>query len=89
MTDTAHEPGSTAHDGPNHPEADHPGTIVEVKMLVTGATGLLVTAALDSQSAQVLASATLLVVTGSTYLVSVTVDFKVTVVVGSTQSTQV
>lgn len=89
MTDTAQEPASTAHDGPNQPEADQPGTTVEVRMLVTGAT-LLVTAALDSQSSQVWDSpATLLVETGSTYLVVVTVDFKVTVVVGSTQSTHV
>lgn len=57
-------------------------------MLVTGAT-LLDTAALDSQSSQVWGSSTTLVETGSTYLVVVTVDFKVTVVVGSTQSTHV
>jgi hypothetical protein len=98
MTETAQEPGSTAQDGPNHPEADQPGTTVEVNRLVTGATLLVtaatwletVTAAVDSQSSQVWSgSTTLVVLTGSTYLVVVTVDFRVMVVVGSTQSTQV
>jgi len=86
MIETAQEPDSTAHDGPNHPAEDQPGTMVEVTTLVTGATGLLETAAaVDSQSSQVGAA----LVTGSTYLVLVTVDFIVMVVVGSTQSTQV
>ena len=56
--DMAHCPASTAHEGPNHPAEDQPGTMVDVITLTTGAevVGATGAAVVDSQSLQLRAS---------------------------------
>ena len=86
--ETAHSPAGTSHAGPNHPAEDQPGTMVDVMTLMTGAevVGSAATEVTAFQSSQEAAS---VLSTGRTQMVSVMVDLRVIVSVGSGQSPQV